>query len=143
VVEGGVGAKLDVTGEGLPDLIAPTIAGSLAVMNEVENRGVVTRLRDDGLDGLGYATVVHFETECVYGLDNAVLSRFPLMREPALHSVNLPGTEASRRARGRRRFVRRAERPSAHTGPRPSGWPEGRGPVVETQRAAAPWTLRG
>lgn len=69
-------------------------------LNEVENRGVVARLRDDGLAGLGYDTLVHFETECVYGLDNAILSRFPVIGTPALHSVNLPSTDAARRARG-------------------------------------------
>ena len=74
-----------------PDLLA---------LNEVENRGVVSRLRDEGLAGLGYTTLVHFETECVYGLDNAILSRFALVGEPQLHSVNLPVTDASRRARG-------------------------------------------
>ena len=74
-----------------PDLLA---------LNEVENRGVVSRLRDDGLAECGYTTLVHFETECVYGLDNAILSRFPLIGTPALHSVNLPTTDAARRARG-------------------------------------------
>lgn len=74
-----------------PDLLA---------LNEVENRGIVTRLRDEGLADLGYSTIVHFETECMYGLDNALLSRFSTIGTPALHSVNLPGTDASKRARG-------------------------------------------
>src|SRR4051812_39816317 len=48
-----------------PDILA---------LNEVENLGIVTRFRDEGLEDLGYATIVHFDTECMYGLDNALLS---------------------------------------------------------------------
>ncbi len=68
-----------------PDILA---------LNEVENRGIVLRLRDDALGDLGYETVVHLDTDCVYGLDNAILSRFALVGEPRLHSVSV------RRARG-------------------------------------------
>ncbi len=74
-----------------PDILA---------LNEVENHGVVMRLRDEGLGDLGYDTVVHLDTECIYGLDNAILSRFPLAEEAKLHSVNDLRTEAARRARG-------------------------------------------
>jgi hypothetical protein len=74
-----------------PDILA---------LNEVENRPIVLRLRDDALEDLGYKTVVHLDTECMYGLDNAILSRFDLVGEPRIHSVNDFRTEASRRARG-------------------------------------------
>lgn len=74
-----------------PDILA---------LNEVENRGIVTRLRDDALADLGYDVIVHLDTECIYGLDNAILSRYPLATEPRLHEVNDLRTEAARRARG-------------------------------------------
>jgi len=74
-----------------PDILA---------LNEVENHGIATRLRDEALGDLGYDTVVHKDSECIYGLDNAVLSRFPLSREARIHSVNDFRTDAARRARG-------------------------------------------
>lgn len=73
-----------------PDLLA---------LNEVENAGIVTRFRDEYLKDLGYETIVHLDTECIYGLDNAILSRFPLVEPARVHSVNSFRTEASRRAR--------------------------------------------
>src|ERR1700744_5266914 len=73
-----------------PDILA---------LNEGENVGIVTRLRREQLADLGYATIVHLDTECVYGLDNAILSRFPLVKPAKLHAVNDFRTEASRRAR--------------------------------------------
>lgn len=76
-----------------PDILA---------LNEVENHGIAMRLRDEALGDLGYDTVVHKDSECIYGLDNAILSRFPIAAgtEPRIHSVNDFRTEASRRARG-------------------------------------------
>ena len=62
-------------------------------LNEVENRGVAERLRD-ALGNLGYETVIHLETDCAYGLDNAVLSRFAPAGPPKLHAVGI------RKARG-------------------------------------------
>ena len=96
-------AKLAQKIENLGRVVRSINAGrgpDILALNEVENRSVLTRLRDDALAGLGYETVVHFETECIYGLDNAILSRFKLAAEPRLHSVNDLRTEPSRRARG-------------------------------------------
>ncbi|MBS2017450.1 MAG: endonuclease/exonuclease/phosphatase family protein [Deltaproteobacteria bacterium] len=73
-----------------PDLLA---------LNEVENVRIATRFRDELLPDLGYDTLVHLDTECMYGLDNAILSRFPLLEPARLHAVNDFRTEASRRAR--------------------------------------------
>lgn len=64
-----------------PDILA---------LNEVENRAIVERLRDDALADLGYHTLVHLDTEDRRGIDNAILSRFPLIGEPVLHAVHRP-----------------------------------------------------
>ena len=65
-----------------PDILA---------LNEVENAAVVARLRDEALGDLGYGPVVHLDTEDKRGIDNAILSRHPLIGEPVLHTVHVPG----------------------------------------------------
>ncbi len=86
-------AKLRNIGRVLREINAGRGPDILA-LNEVENRGIVTRLRDEVLGDLGYDVVVHLDTDCAYGLDNAILSRFPLVGEPRLHDL------AARRTRG-------------------------------------------
>jgi hypothetical protein len=56
----------------------------------VEHKAIVTRLRDEALADLGYQTVVHLDTEDKRGIDNAILSRHPLIGEPKLHTVHHP-----------------------------------------------------
>lgn len=95
-------AKLTRKLENLGRVIRAMNAGrgpDVLALNEVENLGIVTRLRDEVLGDLGYDTIVHLDTECIYGLDNAILSRFPLVAPARLHSVNHFRTEAARRAR--------------------------------------------
>lgn len=65
-----------------PDILA---------LNEVETGAVVGRLRDEALADLGYGTLVHLETEDWRGIDNAILSKHPLVGEPKLHTVHVPG----------------------------------------------------
>ena len=65
-----------------PDILA---------LNEVENAAIVERLRDEGLAELGYTTLCHLDTEDKRGIDNAILSRWPLIGEPKLHTVHNPG----------------------------------------------------
>lgn len=65
-----------------PDILA---------LNEVENGAVVKRLRDDALADLGYGTLVHLDTVDKRGIDNAILSRHPLIGAPVLHQVHVPG----------------------------------------------------
>ncbi len=74
-----------------PDILA---------LNEVETRGVVERLRDEALADLGYTTLVHFDTEDLHGLDNALLSRFPLLSEPVLHGTSRFGLDREHKPRG-------------------------------------------
>jgi endonuclease/exonuclease/phosphatase family metal-dependent hydrolase len=73
-----------VNGNRGPDIIALT---------EVENRGVVERLRDKGLKGLGYEEVVVVDGKDARGINNAILSRYPLAEEPTLHDVHDPGSK--------------------------------------------------
>jgi endonuclease/exonuclease/phosphatase family metal-dependent hydrolase len=57
-------------------------------LEEVENLGIVERLRDEALADLGYQAIVHFETEDLHGLDNAILSRFPVVGTPKNHETS-------------------------------------------------------
>ncbi|MFO0726324.1 MAG: endonuclease/exonuclease/phosphatase family protein [Myxococcota bacterium] len=63
-----------------PDILALT---------EVETKAVLLRLRDEQLQELGYQTVVHLEGDDKRGIDNALLSKYPLIGAPKLHRVHL------------------------------------------------------
>ncbi len=69
-------------------------------LQEVENLGIVERLRDEALGELGYTTLAHFDTEDLHGLDNALLSRFPTVAMPALHETSRFGIDRDRLPRG-------------------------------------------
>jgi endonuclease/exonuclease/phosphatase family metal-dependent hydrolase len=69
-------------------------------LEEVENLGIVRRLRDEALSDLGYETIVHFDTEDAHGLDNAILSRFPVALTPVLHETSRFGVDRDRLPRG-------------------------------------------
>ncbi len=58
---------------------------------EVENKGVLERLRDEELSDLGYQTLVLIEGPDERGIDNGLLSRFPLVGKPKLHRMDVPG----------------------------------------------------
>ncbi len=64
-----------------PDILA---------INEVEHRAIVERLRDDALSDLGYTTIAHLDTVDKRGIDNAIISKHPLIGEPKLHQVHRP-----------------------------------------------------
>ncbi len=74
-----------------PDILA---------LNEVENFPVAERLLRDALDGLGYVTLVHLETDDLHGLDNVLLSRYPLRAPACVHSATRAGMEPAKRPRG-------------------------------------------
>lgn len=63
-----------------PDIIA---------LQEVENRGVLDRLRREYLSGAGYREPVLIEGTDDRGIDVAFLSRLPLVGEPVLHPIDL------------------------------------------------------
>ena len=64
-----------------PDIIA---------IQEVENAGILERLRTEYLDDLGYQPAVLVEGTDVRGIDVAFLSKFPLAGEPVLHPFDVP-----------------------------------------------------
>src|SRR5687768_1005404 len=66
---------------------------------EIENRGVVEELRA-AMPEMRFDTLAHHEGEDLHGLENAVLSRFPLRREPVIHHLSPFGTAREWRMRG-------------------------------------------
>ena len=67
------------SGEGTPDII---------VFQEVENLGVLQRLRDEFLADLGYLPPVLIEGVDLRGIDVAFLSRLPLYAPAKLHPID-------------------------------------------------------
>jgi hypothetical protein len=59
-------------------------------IQEVENIGILERLRTEFLADLGYQPAVLVEGTDVRGIDVAFLSKFPLVGEPVLHPFDVP-----------------------------------------------------
>lgn len=78
-------AVLQINGRG-PDVL---------MMTEVENERVLKQFNSGYLQAANYQTAVLIEGDDKRGIDNAVLSRFPLAREPKLHRINFKETVAS------------------------------------------------
>lgn len=77
----------------------------IVVLAEVENRRVLTLLRDGYLKGSGYKTLELIDSFDPRGIDPAVLSRFPLWRKPVIHRIPLKardkaGEYAAQKTRG-------------------------------------------
>ncbi len=88
-------AKIDRKVANLGRVLKSTNGGrgpDILALVEVENHAVVTRLKDKGLEGLGYQSVAHVEGEDHRGIDNAIISRFPLTEPAKLHPVHEPGS---------------------------------------------------
>ncbi len=66
----------------------------ILVLEEVENRKALESLRDEGLSGMGYTTLVFIEGPDLRGIDTAILSRYPLFASKD-HHVNLPSQGSS------------------------------------------------
>ncbi|MHB8874420.1 MAG: endonuclease/exonuclease/phosphatase family protein [Myxococcaceae bacterium] len=71
-----------------PDVLALT---------EIENAGVVERLRQGPLADLGYQPVAHLDDGDARGIEPALLTRFPVVGKPVLHPVV---NEAGKKYRG-------------------------------------------
>jgi len=65
-----------------PDIIA---------LQEVENLGVLERLRTEHLTSSGYLPAILIEGADARGIDVAFLSRLPLLQPPTLHPLDLSG----------------------------------------------------
>lgn len=61
----------------------------IIVFEEVENLNVLKKLRDEGLAGMGYDTIVLLEGQDPRGIDVGMLSKFPLEGDAKLHKLNL------------------------------------------------------
>ncbi len=62
----------------------------IIALQEVENIGILERLRTEHLGDLGYQPAVLIEGSDVRGIDVAFLSKFPLAGEPVLHPFAVP-----------------------------------------------------
>lgn len=62
----------------------------IIALQEVENRGILERLRTEYLADLGYRPAILVEGTDLRGIDVAFLSRLPLAGEPVLHPLELP-----------------------------------------------------
>ncbi len=75
-----------------PDVIA---------LQEVENLGILERLRTEHLASSGYLPAILIEGADARGIDVAFLSRLPLLQPPTLHPLDLSGfPDRSRDTRG-------------------------------------------
>lgn len=61
----------------------------IIVLQEVENMAALTELTNNGLQGMGYETLILLEGPDVRGIDTAIISRFPLDHSTS-HVVQLP-----------------------------------------------------
>lgn len=65
-------------------------------LTEVENGAVLRRFNDEALRGLGYKTVAHLEGTDNRGIEPAVLSRYPMIGQPAQHPLVEPNGKKQR-----------------------------------------------
>jgi endonuclease/exonuclease/phosphatase family metal-dependent hydrolase len=79
------------------ELIADTIrqvnggrGADVIAIQEVENVGILERLRSEYLADLGYQPAVLVEGTDARGIDVAFLAKFPLAGEPVLHAFDVP-----------------------------------------------------
>ncbi len=68
----------------------------IVAFQEVENIGILERLRSDFLAAAGYLPAVLIEGNDLRGIDVAFLSRLPLAGEPALHAIAFEGIPEQR-----------------------------------------------
>jgi endonuclease/exonuclease/phosphatase family metal-dependent hydrolase len=62
-------------------------------LEEIESKETLTRFRDDYLRGLGYDHVASLDAGDPRGIEQAVLSRFPLKGEQVWHNLPLDGKQ--------------------------------------------------
>ncbi len=80
-------AILQVDGGRGPDIV---------VLQEVENIGILERLRTEYLQDAGYRRAILLEGNDDRGIDVAFLSRLPLIGRPVLHTIPFEGFPAER-----------------------------------------------
>ena len=65
-------------------------------LQEVENRKVLERLRNDYLGNLGYQPSILTEGQDLRGIDVAILSKFKPVKYPILHGITFRGVDKSK-----------------------------------------------
>jgi endonuclease/exonuclease/phosphatase family metal-dependent hydrolase len=68
----------------------------IIALQEVENLGILERLRVDYLNDAGYLPAILLEGNDLRGIDVAFLSRLPLSGSPQLHSIPFNGVDETR-----------------------------------------------
>ena len=67
----------------------------IIVFQEVENKGILERLRSEQLSSLGYKPAVLLEGKDIRGIDVAFLSKLPV-HNPRLHEIEFPAQQRRR-----------------------------------------------
>lgn len=68
----------------------------IIALQEIENLGILERLRTDYLAGAGYLPAVLIEGNDLRGIDVAFLSKLPLAGSPQLHAIPFDGVDSKR-----------------------------------------------
>jgi endonuclease/exonuclease/phosphatase family metal-dependent hydrolase len=70
-----------------PDIVA---------LQEVENVGILERLRDEQLVAAGYGNAILIEGDDLRGIDVAILTRLPVVGSPTLHRIDFGDADQER-----------------------------------------------
>ncbi len=87
----------------IADTVLSTFNGQgpdILLLEEVENTRVVEFLVNTWMKDAGYQTIALVEGWDKRGIDVAVVSRFPLLEDPILHPIFLPGSSSPLYSRG-------------------------------------------
>jgi endonuclease/exonuclease/phosphatase family metal-dependent hydrolase len=76
--------------------VASGRGADIVALQEVENIGILERLRSGYLSSAGYLPAVLVEGKDLRGIDVAFLSRLPLAGPPILHAIDFDGIAAER-----------------------------------------------
>jgi endonuclease/exonuclease/phosphatase family metal-dependent hydrolase len=68
----------------------------IVALQEVENLGILERLRNEHLTAAGYGPAILIEGQDLRGIDVAFLTRLPLAEPPTLHTIDFGAAEEKR-----------------------------------------------
>lgn len=69
----------------------------ILILQEVESRKVLEMWRDGYLKEMGYETIAYVKGPDERGINPAILSRFPLVKDPVLHEIDFTSLEPNPR----------------------------------------------
>ena len=87
--EDAIAYKLGVLGDAIRQINAGK-GPDIIAFQEVENQGILNRLRDEHLADAGYGPAILIEGQDNRGIDVAFMSKLPVVGEPTLHPVRFP-----------------------------------------------------